>query len=184
MSVKKSMGIIIGIGIVAVLVFGFVLYATIKTKSTGISRYSPYKEWMDKTVQLDQEAVLLTEKVRLFDDRTYPYLLLDSLHPDWPYLAERIKLGDYILVAKLPADAAFHIEKAVQYTGGVSGNSTPFVFGTVSYGGKSYKVGYQWGTMNIGKFMDKVKACWQFHRAPWQTETDTVFYELPEARWW
>lgn len=184
MSVKKTMGIIIGIGIVAVFVFGFVLYATIKTKSTVISQYSPYKEWMGRTAILDKETVLLTEKVKLYDDKKYPYLLLDSLHPDWPYLAEHIKLGDYILVAKFPAGAAFHIEKAVQYTGGVSGNSTPFVFGTVSYMGKSYKVGYQWGTMNIGKFMDKVKACWQFHRAPWQTETDTVFYELPEARWW
>lgn len=178
------MGIIIGIGIVVVLVFGFVLYATIKTKSTVISQYSPYKEWMGRTVILDKETVLLTEKVKQFDDKKYPYLLLDSLHPDWSYLAERIELGDYILVEKFPAGAKFHIEKAIQFTGGVSGNSTPFVFGTISYNGKNYKISYQWGTMDIAKFMDKVNACWQFHRAPWQSQADTAYYELPEAQWW
>ncbi|WP_418360823.1 hypothetical protein [Sphingobacterium detergens] len=117
MSVKKTIGIIIGIGIVAVLVFGFFLYVTIKTKSTVISQYSPYKEWMGRTVILDKETVLLTEKVKRYDDKKYPYLLLDSLHPDWPYLAERIKLGDYKPVARFPAGVTLQIEKAVQFTG-------------------------------------------------------------------
>jgi len=184
MSKRKIMGIIVLIGITAVFIFCFFLYACIKTKSTGISQYSPFKEWMGKTVTMDKETTVLTEKVKQYNDKNYPYLLLDSLHPSWPYLDERIELGDYILVEKFPAGAKFHIEKAVQFTAGVSGNSTPFVFGTISYNGKNHKIGYQWGTMDIAKFMDKVKACWQFHPTPWQSLADTAYYELPEAEWW
>jgi len=178
------MGIIVLIGTTAVLIFCFFLYATIRTKSTSLSQFSPFKEWMGKTVTMDKEIVLLREKVKQFEDKKYPYLLIDSLHPYWPYLDERMELGDYTLVEKLPAGVKFHIEKAVQFTGGVSGSSTPFVFGTISYNGKNYKIGYQWGTMDVARFMDKVKACWQFHLAPWQPQTDTAYYELPAAQWW
>ncbi|ULT26806.1 hypothetical protein KUH03_08245 [Sphingobacterium sp. E70] len=78
------MGIIIGIGIVVVLVFGFVLYATIKTKSTVISQYSPYKEWMGRTVILDKETVLLTEKVKQFDDKNIPTCCWTACTPIGP----------------------------------------------------------------------------------------------------
>lgn len=184
MSVKKIMGTIITIGMVAMLAFGFFLYATIKTKSTRISQYQPFKQWVDKTVTLDKETVLISEKVKLYPENGYPYLMLDSLHPDWPYVAERIDLGDYALVERFPAGSSFHIEKAVQFTGGVSGSSTPFVFGKIHHGGKSYGAAYQWGTRDIAKFMDKVDTSWYFHQAPWQPKADTVFYALPEARWW
>ncbi|WP_197084168.1 hypothetical protein [Sphingobacterium sp. Ag1] len=178
------MGIIITIGLVAMLAFGFFLYATIKTKSTRISQYPPFKQWAGKTVILDKQTVLISEKVKLYPENGYPYLLLDSLHPDWPYIEERIQLGDYALVERFPAGTSFHIEKAVQFTGGVSGSSTPFVFGKIQHGGKRYGTAYQWGTMDIAKFMDKVEASWYFHQAPWQPKADTVFYALPEARWW
>jgi len=184
MSVKKIMGIIITIGMVGILAFGFFLYATIKTKSTGISQYSPFKQWVGKTVTLDKETMLISEKLKLYPENGYPYLLLDSLHPDWPYIEERMQLGDYALVEKFPAGISFQIEKAVQFTGGVSGSSTPFVFGKIRHGGKSYGTAYQWGTMDIAKFMDKVDASWHFHQAPWQPKADTMFYALPEARWW
>lgn len=183
MSAKKIMSVIIIIGIMVVLGFAFFLYATIKTKSTNINEYKPFKNWVGRTVTLNKEVVLLTEKVRLYDDKKYPYLMLDSLHPYWHYLDERIQLGDYKVVKKLPAGTAFHIEKAVQFTGGVSGNSTPFIFGNVRYKGKSYGVGYQWGKMDIAKFMDKMGASWYFHQAPWQAQIDSTFYALPEAKW-
>lgn len=184
MSVRKIVGIIITIGMVAMLAFGFFLYATIKTKSTRISQYSPFKQWVGKTVTLDKGTVLVSEKVKLYSENGYPYLLLDSLHPDWPYIEERIQLGDYTLVERFPAGISFQIEKAIQFTGGVSGSSTPFVFGKIHHGGKSYGVAYQWGTMDITKFMDKVNASWYFHQAPWQSARDTAFYALPEAKWW
>lgn len=184
MSVKKKMGIIITIGMLAMLAFGLFLYATIKTKSTPISQYAPFNQWVSKAVILDKETVLISEKVKLYPENGYPYLLLDSLHPDWPYIEERMQLGDYVLVERFPAGTGFQIEKAVQFTGGVSGRSTPFVFGQIRHHGKSYPTAYQWGTMDMAKFMDKVDASWHFHQAPWQPKADTAFYALPEARWW
>ncbi len=184
MSVKKTMGIIVLVGIAGMLIFGFFLYFSIKTKSTDISRLSPFSEWTGKTLTLELETVLLKEKLSLHADKSYPYLLLDSLHPEWPYIEERIQLGDYSLEKKFPAGTKFHMGKAVQFTGGVSGYSTPFVFGTISYKGENYNVAYKWGTMDIAKYLDKVKACWQFPQAPWQSARDTAFYALPEAKWW
>lgn len=178
------MGIIITIGIVGMLIFGFFLYATIKTKSTRVDQYPPFKQWIGKTVILDKETVLISEKVKLYAYDDYPYLLLDSLHPYWPYLEERVRLGDYILIEEFPAGTSLRIDKAVQFTGGVSGSSTPFVFGRIRYRDKTYGTAYQWGTTDIAKFMDKVDERWHFHQAPWQPEVDTAFYALPEARWW
>lgn len=184
MSVKKTMGILISIGVGSMLIFGVFLYAAIKTKSTDISSYSPFRQWIGNSVTLDREAVLLAEKIKLYHDKSYPYLLMDSLHPDWVYLDERIQLGDYILLQRFPAGTQFHIEKAVQFTGGVSGFSTPFIFGTISYKGKNYGIGYQWGKMDMSKHMDQVEASWYFHQAPWEQKADTAFYALPEAKWW
>ncbi|SDD27305.1 hypothetical protein SAMN04487894_107184 [Niabella drilacis] len=184
MKTKKIIGLVMLIVIGGLVLLTFVLYSTIKTKSTDISKYAPYNNWIGKTVTLDKQTVLVMEKARLNGDKSYPYLLLDSLHPDWQYLEEREKNGDYTKVVVFPAGLKLHIKKAIQFTGGVSGNSTPMIFGTLFHNGKEYKTGYQWGQRQIARYMDKIKECWHFHRAPWQTRPDTVFYALPDAQWW
>lgn len=66
----------------------------------------------------------------------------------------------------------------------VSGSSYPALFGTIHMGNSAYKIAYQWGQMDIGKRFDGIDKCWQFHQAPWQAQTDTTYYALPEANLW
>ncbi|MDX3917419.1 MULTISPECIES: hypothetical protein [Olivibacter] len=120
------------------------------------------------------------------DNTDYPFILLDSLHPQWQYVEERKNMAvpDLEEIVTFPAGTKLRIEKAVQYTNGVSGSSYPTVFGSISTNGKSYKMGYQWGKIDIGKSFDKIEKCWHFHQAPWQQKTDTAFYALPIANFW
>ncbi len=166
--------------------FIFILYATIKTKSTSLNKYEPFKEWVGKTVTLDKETVVFKEKVSMQPNNRYPYILLDKLHPQWQYVEDRKNLPepDLVEIHVFPAGTKFAIEKAVQYTNGVSGSSYPIVFGTIGDGEEAYKIGYQWGDRNLGRSFDRIEECWQFHQAPWQAEPDTTYYALPDAHWW
>lgn len=186
MTAKKIMGIAALVIIVGIIGFVFFLYATIKTKSTSLNQYEPFTEWVGKTVTLNKKTVLLKEKIPMNDNRDYPYILLDSLHPRWQYVEEQKNMTEADLeeVAIFPSGTTLKLEKAIQYTNGVSGSSYPTIFGTITANGHTYKAGYQWGTMAIGKSLDKIEKCWQFHQAPWQDKADTAFYALPTAKWW
>ncbi|GAA4800025.1 hypothetical protein GCM10023231_30980 [Olivibacter ginsenosidimutans] len=185
MKIKKIMGIIVFVAISGIVFFIFILYATIKTKSTNINQYPPFKEWVGKTVMLNKETIVFKENItKMNPNDKYPYTLLDSLHPRWEYLREQEKLGDVTKINVFTAGTKLVLEKAVQYTNGVSGFSSPTLFGTINDGNKEYKIGYQWGQMDIGKWFDKIEKCWQFHQAPWQDRPDTAFYALPEAKIW
>ncbi len=163
--------------------FVFILYATIKTKSRSMDGYEPFKKWVGKTVVLQRETVLFEENN---PRKGYPYFLTDSLHPEWQYAQDRKNLPEPELVeiVTFPAGTKLKIEKALQFTNGVSGSSYPTVFGIIHKEGKAYKINYQWGTMDIAKFFDHIEKCWQFHQAPWQDKADTAFYALPQAEWW
>lgn len=178
------MGVVLLVIIGVIGGFVFILYATIKTKSTNINRYDPFREWISKTVVLNKQTVLFKEKIMMNDNSDYPYLLLDSLHPNWQYVEDLKNIGDIEEIVAFPAGTLLLLEKAVQYTNGVSGMSYPTVFGTITSNGNKYKIGYQWGTMDIGKRFDKIEKCWQFHQAPWQNKHDTAFYALPTANFW
>jgi len=110
--------------------------------------------------------------------------LLDSLHPQWQYKDEQKEIGDIEEISHFPKGTVIKLEKAIQYTNGVSGSSYPTIFGTIIYNEKEYKVSYQWGKIDLGKHYDKVEKCWQFHQAPWQDVRDTAFYVLPTANFW
>lgn len=163
--------------------FIFMLYATIKTKSTGIDDYEPFKSWVGKTVTLDKQTVVFQEKIRMVDNNHYPYLLLDNQHPHWQYVAEQQRLGELTEIKIIPAGATLTLEKAVQYTNGVSGSSYPTMFGSISDGDTTYKIGYPWGQRDFSKPSSDPKP-WQFHQAPWQLEQDNKHYYLPTAEWW
>lgn len=186
MTAKKVMGIIALVIISSIGLFVFIVYTSVKTKSTGISQYAPFKEWVGKTVTLNRETVLYKEKIPMNNNSHYPYILLDSLHPQWRYAQEQKKQPDPDLeeISVFPAGSQLKIEKAIQYTNGVSGFSYPTLSGTITGNGKIYKTSYQWGQMNIEKSMDKIEKCWYFHQAPWQERQDTAFYALPAARFW
>ena len=164
--------------------FIFILYATVKTKSTSIEAYAPFNEFVGKTLTLQRETVLFREKMPTYDNSAYPDILLDNKHPRWQYIAQLENLGDIKKIVKFPAGTKFTAEKAVQYTNGVSGFSYPTIFGTVFYDGTKYKIAYQWGDIDISRSLDKIDKCWRFHQAPWQDKQDTAFYTLPKARFW
>ncbi|WCM43327.1 hypothetical protein MG290_06610 [Flavobacterium sp. CBA20B-1] len=181
-SIVKIAALVIGLG---VILFAFMLFASIKTKSSSLNNHEPYKNWVGKNVTLQKETVLFID--RMYDDNDdYKYTLLDSLHPQWQSVDERKNLPapDLEEIVKFPAGTQFKLEKAIQYTNGVSGFSTPYIFGTILHNGKTYKTGYQWGTLDLAKSMDKEKKSWHFHQAPWQDSKDTAFYELPTAKLW
>ena len=184
MSAGKIMGIIALVIIGGIGLFVFFLYATIKTKSTSLNKYEPFKEWVGKTVILDKETVVFEEKVRMTPNSKYPYMLLDSLHPSWEYVWNQEKKGDVTHIKTFPAGTELTLEKAIQYTNGVSGSSYPTIFGTIKDGEKEYKVGYPWGEINISRDFKGIAESWRFHQAPWQTGEDTTYYALPRAEWW
>jgi len=183
MTTRKIMGIVTLVMVVGIGLFIFILYATIKTKSTNISSYPPFREWIDKTVTLNKETTVFEEKIKMNANSKYAYLLLDSLHPRWEYIYQQEEIGDVTEVAVIPAGAKLTVEKAVQYTNGVSGSSSPTIFGTINNGEKVYKVGYQWGTWDMSRSFSDPEP-WHFHQAPWQMEQDTTHYALPTAAWW
>lgn len=178
------MGIVALVAVGSIGLFIFIIYATVKTKSTNLDKYEPFKEWVGQTVILNQPTALFKEKIPMHDNTRYPYMLLDSLHPNWQYAEDQKNIGDIEEITKFPKGMMLQLEKAIQYTNGVSGSSYPTVFGTITANGNTYKVGYQWGTMNFGKSFDKIEKCWQFHQAPWQDHVDTAFYALPTAKFW
>lgn len=143
MSVKKIMGIIALVVFGGIGLFIFMLYATIKTKSTSLNKYEPYKEWLGKTVILHKETVLFKEQSRMNPNGKYPYTLMDSLSPGWEYILALEADGSVTKIATLPAGTELVFERAVQYTNGVSGSSYPTIFGTLKSDGKEYKVGYK-----------------------------------------
>ncbi len=108
------------------------------------------------------------------------------MHPDWQYVEEIKKLEEPEIeeIALFPAGTILVLEKAIQYTNGVSGSSYPAIFGTIGEGKETYKIGYQWGKRDIAKNHYGMKECWKFHKAPWQEKPDTTFYALPAAEWW
>jgi len=184
MTTKRIMGIV-AIGILVVVIgFIFILYATIKTKSTSLNNYEPFKEWVGKTVTLNKETVLFKEKIRMNSNSNYPYMLLDSLHPQWRYVEEQKAIGDIEEIIRFPVGTSLKLDKAIQYTNGVSGSSYPTIFGTITAHGMDYKVGYQWGERDVSKAFEKIEKCWFFHQAPWQDKQDTTFYALPTANFW
>lgn len=184
MTTKRIMGIIALVIVVVIAGFIFILYATIKTKSTSLNKYEPFKEWIGKTVTLNKETVLFKDKIPMNNNSDYPYMLLDSLHPQWRYVDEQKSIGDIEEIITFPKGTVLKLEKAIQYTNGVSGSSYPTIFGTITFEGKTYKTGYRWGERDVSKAFDKIENCWFFHQAPWQDKQDTAFYAFPTANWW
>lgn len=184
MTTGKIMGIIALVIVGGIGLFIFFLYATIKTKSTSLDKYDPFKEWVGNIVTLDKEVVVFEEKVKMNSNSKYPYVLLDSLHPRWEYIREQEEIGDVTEIKIFPAGTKMMLEKAIQYTNGVSGSSYPTIFGTITDNDKAYKVSYQWGEQDVAKSHYKIEKSWKFHQAPWQTEQDTAYYALPRADWW
>lgn len=180
---KKQM-----IGIFALFIVGcigllvLIVYTTVKTKSINIAEHEPFKEWIGQTLILNRPTAIYRENIRMDGNNDYPYTLLDSMHPKWQYVEERKNIGDIREITKLAEGSKLQVEKAIQYTNSVSGFSYPMIFGKISINGITYKIGYQWGTRDIGKRFDNLEKCWQFHLAPWQQKIDTNFYSLPTAK--
>ena len=183
MKVIKILALVVFVGIGFIL---FILYATIKTKSTNLKNYEPYKELIGKTLVLNKKTYLFKDETTMIPNGNFPYTLMDDLHPRWAYFQEGKEMPevDITEILTFPKGVAFHVEKAIQYTNGVSGSSSPTIFGSIEYQGKTYKISYFWGERDIDKAYRNVPKCWQFHQAPWQDSADTTWYALPTANIW
>ena len=182
MSTGKIIGIVV---FVVIVLFALFLFQTIKTKSTSLNNFVPYKELIGKTVVLNNDVILYKYKnsAEVFNSN-YPYFLIDSKDPDWISIPNFVEINEIETIFEIPKGASLKIEKAIQYTNGVSGTSSPFVFGTITSDDIDYKVSYQWGEQNMSKNFDNIPESWYFYQAPWQNELDTSFYYLPKAKIW
>lgn len=186
MSLKKVLFILGGVFLLGILLFGFFLYIAIKTKSTDVSDDPPFQNWVGKTVELNQGILIFNEKLKSHTDQDFLYEFTDSLQPKWQFVSEQIQSNnsDFKKIGRFPKGSTFTIEKATLFTNGVSGSSSPYLFGRISDGTQSYKVGFRWGEQSLTRFFDDVDQQWKFPQAPWQNKIDTTYYALPEANWW
>ncbi|MFD2966504.1 hypothetical protein [Sphingobacterium bambusae] len=184
--ISKIIKILIFCLIAGIALFVLMLYSSIKTKSTNISRYEPFRAYVGKTWVLQCETYLFQEDDSYVLSKKHPFTLMDREHEQWTYFQDRMALdqSDVKLILKIPAGTEFTLREAVQYTNGVSGFSSPTVLGTISYDKKHYPVSYRWGTLDLAKSLGKVENCWKFQQAPWQETVDTAHYALPDAEWW
>lgn len=181
---KRVLKIALLVVIGAIFLFCFMLYATVKTKSTSLSKITPFQEIINKPLTLVRDVELFVEEFPSNDD--FPNLITDRYQRNYQNLHERLTIEepDAKFIVKIPAGQQVVFSKATMYTNGVSGSSKPCLFGTINYGGNEYKVEYQWGDQSIGRRFDKIPESWSFPLAPWQSTIDLKFYKLPIAEWW
>src|SRR5690606_38532489 len=108
----------------------------------------------------------------------------DSLHEGWENILELEENGDVTKITTFPIGTELSLEKATQYTNGVSGSSYRTIFGSIKSNGKEYKEGYQCGKLDLTKKYYQIEKCRKFDQAPWQTKQDTAYYALPKADFW
>lgn len=181
---KRVLKIALLVVVAAIFLFCFMLYASVKTKSTSLNKITPFQEILNKPLTLVRDVELFIEEFPTNDD--FPHLITDRYQRNYQYLHERltIEVPDARFIVKIPTGQQVVFSKATMYTNGVSGSSKPCLFGTIDYNGKKYKVEYQWGDQSIGRRFDKIPESWSFAMAPWQTKIDLTFYKLPIAQWW
>lgn len=170
--------------LVGIVLFCFLLFLTIKTKSTSLVKKEPYSQVLNKPLTFLRDIYLIDYEYRMKDD--YPLLMLDPHHPSFRSYVDAFKEDppQGIYVAKIPAGQHVIFTNAVMYTNGVSGGSTPCLFGEINYQGTVYKVSYHWGDQSISRNFDHIPESWSFPMAPWQSKLDMKYYELPTAQWW
>jgi len=182
---KSKIGnIILLVGVLGLLMFGVILYATIKTKTSSLNKVAPFDKLIGQTVRLNREAYLMQEIPARNDD--YPFVLMDPEHENFQWYIDRTVIDppETVILDTIPAGTPITFEKAIVYTNGVSGHSTPCIFGRLVINGKDYRVEYSWGKLDLAKWFDQEKKSWKFWRAPWQEAPDTTYYEIPAAQWW
>lgn len=183
-SANKKVKIILLLLTGVVCLFGFLLYATTKTKSASLDKVPPFQQLIGKTVTLNQDVYLMQEKeVR---NKNFPYVLMDAGHMYYQWYSDRMKAdpAEVNLVGTVPAATKVTFKKATIYTNGVSGTSTACLFGTMMLAGIPYNIEYIWGEISAKKMMENEYNKWVFPLAPWQQQQDTGIYELPDATWW
>ena len=187
MTAKKITTIILVSIAVGLVLFALMLYFTIKTKSTSLNDIEPFRSLIDKTMVLQRQTFLFSEPHEIYSDSDagYPYFLLDSLHPNWQWVQDRLKMSepDVKQIRAFPAGTKLTIKKAVMYTNGVSGGSNPSLFGIIKDEENTYKIQYRWGEQSKIRYFDNIAESWKFSKAPWQKVEDTTYYALPEAKW-
>lgn len=177
---------LLGVLIIGALI-SFLIYATVKTKSTSLDQVAPFSSLIGETVVLQQDVDLLREvELKLYTHDAYPYLMTHLGHARYQQHQDRMANApsEIELVVRIPAGTEVTFEKAVNYTNGVSGFSYPSLFGTLSHEGKQYKVDYVWGEEMIGLNMKDKEETWRFAQAAWQDKVDENYYAVPKGNVW
>lgn len=194
---SKIILILFSIGIIAVSLFVFLLYFTLKTKSRDISNEKPFVEWIGKPLVLNAETFLVKEDKANYDNSKFPYLLSDSTSYNYDDLVRRNQIRidksepcdvcDITFLETFPVGTVVTFHKAVMTIGGVSGSANLILYGIVKHNNQEYAVGYYWGREDHSKRADTsgfgMKRYYKFSQAPWQTKQDTTRYVIKDAQW-
>lgn len=192
----KIIMVISSIIILVILLFILVLYLTVKTKTSDISKEKPFVEWVGKPLELKTETFLVKEDKANYDNSKFPYLLTDTTSYNYDDLVRRNQIRidksepcdvcDITFLETFPAGTVITFHKAVITIGGVSGSSNLIMYGTVEYQNKKYDVGYYLGRQDHSKQADTsgfgMKRFYKFSQAPWQTVIDTTSYLIKDAQ--
>lgn len=156
------------LGLILLVIAAF-FYFALRTKVADVSGYKPFSDLIGKTLVLQRNAVV-AHNLEEFQ-KEFP-LFLDEENTR---LFEGVKQ-----VAVLPKGTELTITKAKFYKNAVSGFTTCAVMGKVFVQelNKEVDFEYSWGNQAV-LLGDDVPPYWTFPAALWQTESDSVKYELP-----
>jgi len=100
---KRVLKIALLVVIGAIFLFCFMLYATVKTKSTSLSKITPFQEIINKPLTLVRDVELFVEEFPSNDD--FPNLITDRYQRNYQNLHERLTIEepDAKFIVKIPA---------------------------------------------------------------------------------
>lgn len=166
---SKTLVFIITVALLGLLVFGGLLYYTLRTKVTDISNKRPYIDFVGKKVRSKRNAVLVLS--RKADAYACPYLLTEK---------EDALMSDAAPTYPLPSGTELQIQSAKVFKNGTSGFEHAFVLGAVFVEELNEEVSfeYRWGEAHTSIY-NEYQDYWTFSLALWQEGeelTEEKFY--------
>lgn len=166
--------VLIGCGIAAVLLIGFVVlvfYLAFRPKFKDVSNVAPFVEISGKTITTKKETLILKHP-SVPTDENYIFYLEDGnsfgMNSDLP------------TIAAFPIGTEITIDKVELHTGRVSGTTSAYVFGKVYSEEKQQEYAFQYSWGDYRSLLED-KPYWIFEQAFWQDEAleGKYFIDVP-----
>ncbi|MFD0796632.1 hypothetical protein ACFQZJ_04115 [Maribacter chungangensis] len=134
---KAVIGLVIAV-VVGIALFILYVYMVLAPKQSDVSNIAPFAELMSQPVTTIKETIIITYP-SVPPDEDYAYYLEDGSGFGMDKSLQ--------VLAELPIGTKVNFDKVTLLTGGVSGTTSAYLFGTVfsEEKQKSYNIFYNWG---------------------------------------